>query len=146
MASLNSILGDCKIIRVMNAQAAGATPVNSSLVDTQGYDGVCFVGAIGALTATQVTNMKAQHGDAAGGGDQADITSGATAAMADGDSNKLLVVDVRRPSKRYVRVVVGRATANAVIDGVNAILYRSAKVPITQDTAQVSKSVLVTAS
>ena len=142
---LQSILKDCQIIRVINATAAGAADVNSSVVDTQGFDGVCFVAAIGALVATQVTSLKAQHGDAANLADAADITGAATAAMADGDSNKMLVCDVRRPTKRYVRCVLKRATANATIDGVVAILYRAAKLPAALD-ASISQSVGVTDS
>jgi hypothetical protein len=130
---IQSLLKDCKIVRVMNAVAAGTSDQNSSVVDTQGWDGVCFIAAFGTLTATQVTLLKAQHGDASNLSDAADITGAATAALADGDSNKLAVVDVRRPVKRYARAVVDRGTANAVIDGVIAILYRGDTVPVAAD-------------
>jgi hypothetical protein len=65
--------------------------------------------------------------------------------MADGDSNKLLVVDVRRLTKRYLTAVLERATANAVIDGIVVILYRAVRVPVTAD-ASISQSVAVTDS
>lgn len=141
---IQSIVRDCKIVRCLSAVAAGVTTQNGTAVDTRGYDGVVFVAAVGALTATQVTSLKAQQGSLANGSDAVDIAGAATVGMADGDSNRLAVVDVRRPTSRYVRPVVVRGTANAVIDGVIAILYRGASAPVTQDPTQVAVSALAT--
>ena len=141
-----TILNDTKLALPVNATVAGTTVVNGTAIDTQGYDGVAFVCSLGALTATQVTSLKAQQGDLANGSDAVDIAGAATAAAADADSNKLLVVDVRRPTHRYVRPVVLRATANAVINSVIAILYRGAVAPSVQDAAVVSQSVAVSDS
>ncbi len=129
-----------KTVRVMNAVAAGTSVQNGTGVDMTGYDAVRFIALIGTLTATQVTSLKAQ--DSSDNSTFADITSGATTAMADGDSNKMLVCDVIRPAKRYVRPVLSRATANAVIDGIIAELYQTRALPVTAD-ASVSKSVTV---
>lgn len=137
---------EVKVTRVLNAVAAGTTDQNSAVVDTQGWDGVMFIAAFGALTATQVTLLKAQHGAQANLSDAADITGGATAALADGDGNKCLIVDVRASSsKRYVRAVVDRGTANAVIDGVIAIQYRARHKPGSHDTS-VKEAVAVVAA
>jgi hypothetical protein len=51
----------------------------------------------------------------------ADLAGSLHTALADTDGNKCLVTDVFRPQKRYVRAVVTRGTANAVIDGVIAL-------------------------
>lgn len=125
-----------KCSRPINATAAGTSAVNGSTVDMTGFDSVLFIAAIGTLTATQVTSLKAQGGAASNGSDAADITGANTSAMADGDSNKLLVLDVVRPQFRYVRPVVVRGTANAVVDGCVAIQYNIAgRSPLqTQDT------------
>lgn len=141
---MQSILRDCKVVRCLNAVAAGTTTEAGTAVDTRGYDGVVFVAALGALTATQVTSLKAQQGAQANGSDAVDIPGAATTAMADGDSNRLAVVDVRRPTSRYVRPVVVRGTAMAVIDGVIAILYRGVTLPVVQDPTQVAVSALAT--
>lgn len=127
-----------KTSRVMNAVAAGTSSQNSSSVDMTGYDAVRFVALLGTLTATQVTSLKLQHSD--DNSSFSDVTNGGTAAMADGDSNKMLVAEYVRPSKRYVRAVVVRGTANAVIDGVIAEQYQTRALPVTAD-ASVSKSV-----
>ena len=55
--------------------------------------------------------------------------------LADADGNKMLAVDVFRPRERYVRLVIDRATANAVIDGVIAIQYGARKMPTTHATS-----------
>ena len=129
-----NLLFNTKTVRVMNAVAAGTSNQNGSVVDTQGYEGVMFVASFGALTATQVTGLKAQQGLVSDGSDMADLAGSATGPMGDADGNKTLVLDVFKPMERYVRPVITRSVANAVIDGVVAILYRAKQAPTTQDT------------
>ena len=125
-----------KVSRPINSTTAGLTAINGSAVSMAGFDAIMFICAMGALTATQVTKLKAQGGALSDGSDAADITGAATAAAADADSNKLLVLDVVRPQYAYVRPVVVRGTANAAIDGVIAIQYNIAcRSPLqTQDS------------
>lgn len=127
-----NLIKNVKVTRVMNAVAAGTSDQEGSVLDMQGFDGVVFVAAFGTLTASQVTSLKAQQGAASNLSDAADLEGTATGPLADGDGNKLLVLDVYRPQERYVRCVVDRGTANAVIDGVIAIQYAGAKLPIAQ--------------
>lgn len=127
--------------RPVNATAAGITAINGTGYDMQDFEGILFVCAMGALTATQVTNLKAQQSNDNGVADPyADITGAATAAAADTDSNKLLILDVYRPLKRFVRPVVNRATANAAIDGVIALRYGAKRAPTTQPATDVSQA------
>src|SRR5216683_4355068 len=108
-----------KRTRVVNATAAGVTAINGTGVDMQDFDNVIFECCMGALSATQVTSLKAQ-----GSPDNAvwtDITGAVTANANDADSNKILQLEVVRPQQRYVRCVVNRGTANAVIDSVVAV-------------------------
>ena len=143
-------LEDHKLTRVSNAVAAGITDINCTGLDMMDaanqarYEGVLFVCALGTLTATQVTKLKVQQSDDDGGSDAYDDLEGsATAAAADGDSNKLLVCDVHRPTKRYVRAVVDRGTANAVVDGVVAVQYHGSRPPSVQSsTVSQSKRVV----
>ena len=139
-----NIIPSAKKTRVLNATAAGTTNVNTSSVDMQDFESVEFVASIGTLSATQVTSIKAQ-----GSVDNSvwnDISGAVTPNMADGDSNKLLLLEVYRPQQRYVRGVVQRATANAVIDGVVAIQRGPKKLPTTQDATTVSQSLTVVGS
>ncbi len=141
--------------RQINATVAGVTVLTGpNSFDLQGYDGVVFVAALGTLTASQVTFLGAQ-GSADGttwgatgtAAAPTNLIAGAqTPAMADGDSNKLLVLDVFRPLQRYVRAVLYRGTANAVVDGVVAIRYAAKKQPTVQDVTTVSQSKFVVGS
>lgn len=139
---------DISIQRVMNAVAAGTTDQNSSGVDLSadgGWDGVLFVAAFGALTATQVTQIKAQQSDDDGSSDAySDLAGSLVGPLADGDSNDCLAYDVQRPAKRWVRLVVDRGTANAVIDGVIAIKYRGRKRPSTHHATVIASKAQVT--
>lgn len=135
MGNLNT-----KITRVMNAVAAGTTDQTSSIIDMNGFEGVRFIALFGTLTATQVTSMKAQQGAAAAMGDAADLAGSSVGPLADADSNEMLILDVYRPRERYVRVVIDRGTANAVIDGVIAEQYGPRTEPPVQDATTVSAS------
>lgn len=131
---MRSLLEDIRISRCLNAVAAGNDDQAGTAVDMDadgGYDGVLFVAAVGTLTASHVTSLIAQQSNDSGGSpDDFTALDGATTGnLANGDSNKLAVLDVFRPTKRYVRPVVKRATQNAVIDGVIAIQYRGRSRP-----------------
>ena len=130
-----------RIERVMNAVAAGTSDQTSSAVDMQlggTFHEVTFLALFGTLTASQVTSIKVQQSDDDGSSDgYSDIEGTASSALADADSNKMLAVTVR-PSKRYVKCIIDRGTANAVIDGMIAIKRIADKIPVTQPSTIIS--------
>ena len=126
-----------KMVRVSNAVAAGTTDVNSTGVDTQGYEGVMFQILFGAITATAVTNVHAEQSSDDGASDAYADLAGTSVTVNDDDDNQIAWLDINRPRERYVRCVVDRGTANAVIDGIVAILYNPAKQPTTHDSSTV---------
>lgn len=132
-----------KTYRCQAPAAAGTSALNGTGVDMSGYDGVRFIYAIGALTAGQVTLLKAQGSTVSISASMADITGATTAAMADGDSDKLLILDVYRPTARYIRPVLSRATQNAVVDIGVAELYRVKKQPVTADTTVAAQAIVL---
>ncbi|WP_437228777.1 hypothetical protein SH661x_001075 [Planctomicrobium sp. SH661] len=125
-----------KITRVLNGVVAGTTSQNGTGLSMEGFRGIMFVAAVGALTSTQVTSLKAQQSsDDAATDDYTDIADSATSALADADGNKLLVIDIWQPSKNWVRPTVVRGTANAVIDGVFAIQYNARSIPTSMSAS-----------
>lgn len=128
----DQLLKAVKLSRSMNAVAAGISVQNGAVVDMQNYEGVIFIAAFGTLTATAVTGLKAQQGADSGLSDAADLV-GTLVSIPDTDDNELLALCIHKPRERYVRAVVNRATANAVIDGVIAIQYGARTEPTTQD-------------
>lgn len=138
-----SILKDCVITRVMNAVAAGTSAQNTSVLDMAGFDGVIFIALLGTVTDASVVTLTAKENTASSTSSPTptSVTGGATADItAATDSNHYLVVDVIRPSKRYVYAALTRTTQNAVIDGVIAIQYRSRTVPVSQPAALVGSA------
>ncbi len=131
---MHNLIRNSILERVMNAVAAGTSDQNSSWVDTLGFDYVEFQAWFGTLTAGQVTTTKLQY-SSDGTNSLGDVAGSATAALADGDSNKGVRSAIYKPLYRYVRMVIDRGTANAVIDGVFALKGPMAfEAPVTQDS------------
>lgn len=124
-----------KVVRVMNAVAAGQTTQTSSVIDTQGYDGVKLYTAFGTITAGAATSVKVQQSSDNGSADAYTDLAGTSVTVADDDDNQVVVHDIYRPRERYLKVVVLRATQNSVIDGIVAVLYGASKMPTIDDTA-----------
>ncbi len=139
---LNSILKDCKIVKVSNGAAAGQTAVTTSTFDMSGYDSVCLIADLAAVTDGCVLSLKAQDGNQANGGDAADISGATTGTFtASSSSNKLVVLDAVQPQLRYVTAVLGRTTQNAVVNTIIAILYRTKTKPVTPDASVILSAV-----
>jgi hypothetical protein len=128
-----NLTSDATFDRVAAAAAAGTSTITTDTVDLKEHDGVTFAVLLGDVSDTSVITATIQHGDESDDSDMADtgVTSTFTAGASDADNNVLLVEAVR-PLKRYCRVTVDRATANAAIDGVLAILTDPTEAPVTQ--------------
>lgn len=121
-----------RVILAAGPATAATTAVNGAVIDTAGCESVRFLAIFGDVTATSVLTLKAQTGDESDGSDAADVTGCATdpftAGASDADS-KILSLDAIKPTKRYVRPVVTRTTANAVVTAIVAELYGYRKTP-----------------
>jgi hypothetical protein len=119
-------------LEVSPQSIAASSAANGNGVDMSGWNGVCFVLLLGAVDGTQ--DMKAQSDDNSGFSSATDITSAAITQVAGTGDDKIYVLDVWRPSERYVRAVVTNgAGATADFQGVLAIRYhRNGVLPPTQ--------------
>jgi hypothetical protein len=128
-----NLIKDCKITRVMNAVAAGTTEQKSSVLDMSGYDGVCFILLLNAVTDASVITATIYENTASSTSSPAPVTSGVAATLtALSSSNLVMAADLVRPVSRYVFLDITRITQNAAIDGVLAIQYRTNDIPVTQ--------------
>jgi hypothetical protein len=115
---------------VMNPVVAGTTDQNSSSIDMIRGETVTFIAKFGTLTASAVTGIKAQ-----GSTDDTNWVdlAGTALPIAVADTGKALALEINKPpAHRYVRAVVTRGTANAVIDGVVAIVTHARVGAVTQ--------------
>jgi hypothetical protein len=139
---MNRNLGYSNLVTVpIAATAAGTTTVNGSsqYIGAGAYSGVRYTCVLGALTATQVTRLKIQ-----GSNDNStwvDLAGTHAGPAADGDSGKTLISDAYRPGYAYVRPVVERGTANAVIQCVVGDFYLAQIEPVTPDATNSATTV-----
>lgn len=139
-----SLLNDVAIDRVLVDTVAGVAATAGDILDMAGYEGVIFIAKLGDVTDTSVVTLTAQQSTANAAGGMATLAGSATftAGAANADNN-LLVLDVYRPTERYVRPVLTSTVANAVKNGVIAIRYGARKVPATQGATVLAAATLI---
>jgi len=115
-----------KVVLAKAAQASGGTAVTTSVIDTQGFEGVVFFGSIG--TANAGNFAKVQQGQKSDLSDAADLAGTKVVPGDDGDS---FLIDIYKPRERYLRVYIDRSGANTATGDVYAILYEPRKAPVT---------------
>jgi hypothetical protein len=117
------------------AGAAGSTAVNGAVLDTAGFEGGCAVVAFGAIVSGAATSIKLQQSaDATGDPDDFSDVLGTGQTVADNADDKVFYCDFRHATKRYVRVVVSRATQNATVGSALYVQYGARSRPVTQGT------------
>lgn len=142
---IESLLKAGAFDKVLVATVAGtADTLTGDILDLQNFDSVLGIAILGDVTNTAVVSLKAYTGDNAALSDGAYETLYATVtATATSADDKLLILDIVKPGKRYCRFDVVRATANAVVDGVIGIRYNARKIPVTQGSDVVDSDINV---
>lgn len=115
---------------------AAATDVNGAACDMRdGYDSVLIAVQLGAIVTNAVTAVKVQQDTVSNFATAADLL-GSAQTVADSADGKMVLIDIRQPTKQYLRVVVTRATQNATVSAVY-IKYSNSRRPVTHATAAV---------
>ena len=129
-----SLVNDSKVILVSTGATAGTSDVDSDIVDATGYQLVSFIAVLGAVTDDSVLSIEVQDNTVNSGTGMTKIDSTKTTDVtAATSSDKLLITEVYRPVKRYLRAHIERNTQNAVIDSIVAILSNPRGLPTTAD-------------
>ena len=138
-----NLLKDMKVLPVEAAASAGQTTLTTDVVDMQGFESVAFIAYLGDVTDTSVLTLTGYTNDTADTVSPTALASPATytAGASDAD-NKLMVLDLHRPRERYVYATLARGTANAVLNGIVAVLYNASDMPVTQDATVIASSFL----
>lgn len=111
-------------ISTVAAGVAAQTAITSDAVNMAGYDGCLFVVPFGAITSLAVTSIKLQQCDTSGGS-YADL-AGTSQSVADDADNKTFLIDIQQPQEQFLKLVVTRGTADAVVGGIYAFPYHKA--------------------
>ena len=116
-----------KLIKVLDSQATGTTTLTTSTIDTSGFSGVMIFGKIASVNAGNYA--KARQGAASNMSDGADLAGSKIVPGNDGDS---FLIDIQRPTKRYVDAQIVRGGLTTITGDVYALLYGPRKSPTTQ--------------
>jgi hypothetical protein len=142
---INSLVKNTKADKVLVATGVGTDDtLTGDILDLQDCDSVLGIAILGDVANTSVVTLKAYTGDNSALSDGAYETATATVtADATSADNKLLLLDVVKPGKRYCRFDLVRATANAVVDGIIGLRYNFRSVPTTQPSDVVDSDISV---
>lgn len=125
---------DVKITQaVTNANgAAASTSITGVTLDTAGFGGGCAVVQFGPIVTGAVTSIKLQQSDDSGGSpDDFTDVAGTSQTVADDADNTVFVIDFKRVTKRYVKLIVTRGTQNATCSAIY-YQYNPRQLPVTQ--------------
>lgn len=127
---------EVKTILAKTAVAAGATDITDAAVaDTEGFEGVRFIFSFGAITAGAATSVAVAALDTSSPTPGTDDVAGSSITVPDTADDKLFIIDIHKPARRYNRPFVKRATQNAVLNSIVTELYGPRKSPVAKDAS-----------
>lgn len=141
-----NLLTNGKIYNTFSATTGAqvSTSLQSSVLDSAGFDGVMWICAFhsNANSSGGYSKLYHQHGSSSestsmvsctGSGDFAEQATTALGAT----NGKTYVLDVFRPSERYVSAYATLDSTNAVGVNITGILYNSGREPTEQSTGSI---------
>ena len=118
-----NLLGRTKIVQSV-APVTSNTALTETAIDCTGFDRVCHIINVGAMTATGTFDYKVQEDSATGMATAADVTGAAlTQVLAATGASKVYAIDMPvNPAKPFQKAVAACGTANVTV-GAIAVLY-----------------------
>ena len=118
-----NLLGRMKIVQSV-APVTSNTALTETEIDCTGFDRVCHIINVGAMTATGTFDYKVQEDSATGMATAADVTGAAlTQVLAATGASKVYAIDIPvNPAKPFQKAVAACGTANVTV-GAIAVLY-----------------------
>ena len=118
-----NLLGRMKIVQSV-APVTSNTALTETEIDCTGFDRICHIINVGAMTAGGTFDYKVQEDSATGMENAADITGAAlTQVKAATGASKVYAIDIPvNPAKPFQKAVAACGTANVTV-GAIAILY-----------------------
>jgi hypothetical protein len=119
-----SLLGYCKIVQSV-APVTSNTGLTETEIDCTGFDRVCHIINVGAMTVGGTFDYKVQEDSATGMASAADVTGAKlTQVKAASGASKVYAIDIPvNPAKPFQQAVAACGTANVTV-GAIAILYK----------------------
>lgn len=141
MPGYHDSLSDSVLVTLDIVPTTGTTNANGVTIDMAGWDGCLYVFNIGAITATGTFDARIVSSANSNMSGNANITNAAITQVAAAGNTNTVMIDIYKPTNRYIRSAGVPATANVSFSSI-AIRYRaSGLLPPTQTAAQVVKVV-----
>lgn len=140
---MHTLLKNAKMIRLtwdgtnyVAAAGVDGAAVASTEVDMAGFDSAMFIASIGVIAATGVFTCFLKNSNTSGsyGAGTIDKLGSSIANDADTDDNKLFIINVHKPQRRYLKFYSQRTVGNVTGDSLIVVLYNSHDNPVTQLT------------
>ena len=129
-----SFLEANKIVLHHPAEAAATGTITpASGVDLAGFKECTFGVLVGDIGSGGVPTVTIQQSEDDGDSDAYSDVEGSLVTLADDDDDSVVKVSVKNPQKRYLKCLVGRATANIAVGGIVAVLSGAGKLVVTQE-------------
>jgi len=118
-----NLLGRTKIVQSV-APVTSNTALTATEIDCTGFDRVCHIINVGAMTANGTFDYKVQEDSATGMANASDIAGAAlTQVLAASGASKVYAIDIPvNPAKPFQKAVAACGTANVTV-GAIAVLY-----------------------
>lgn len=114
--------------------ASGTASRNGATLDMAGYESVLGIVTFATIASSAVGDAHWEQGDESNLSDAADL-AGTAIVTADDDDNQRFLMDLVKPTKRYVRLVVTKDASNACAESANYLQYGAADLPIDNTDA-----------
>jgi hypothetical protein len=132
-------LADTVLISQDIADQSSGSNVNGTALDMQGWDGCLFAFNIGAMAGGATFDARIVSSANANMSGATNIANAAITQVANTGNTTLVLVDIFRPTDRYIRSATIPATANTTFGSVAIRYRRSGILPPTQSASQVVK-------
>ena len=130
-------LADSTLVSLDIAPQIASANVNGTEVDMQGWEGCMFVFNLGVMASTATFDARVVSSANANMAGNTNVTNAALTQVTTSKPNNCFIIDVWRPSDRYLRTATQPATANSYLSGV-AIRYRHTGIlPPTQAASEI---------
>jgi len=138
MSNHLSLSDRVKVTIDINSQIASAN-VNGTVIDMQGWNGCLFVFDIGAMVNGATFDARVVSSANANMSGATNVTNAALTQVTNAGNVNTYMIDVWRPTDRYLRTATQPATANSTFSGVAIQYGRTGTLPPTQTAAQTVK-------
>lgn len=137
--STKQLLKSTKVVQAITPAngVAGSTDLEGATIDMLGFEGIVGIVTFGVITGSAVTGIVWQQSNDSGMSGPTTLTAPAFTVADDSDGD-VYVSDLFKPTMRYVRLHVDRATQNAVVASAEYIQYGARTEPVTSASATVN--------